>query len=203
MGFIGVMLNVYFASVLGVTVLGKLEQPSTFAAVLRRNNILPSWGIDPVCRYFPWLELAVAGWLITGIAPVLASCTVNALFAGFLIVKVKMLLTRNTADCGCFGVAYAERVDKASIGTSVMFACLALAQLFLATQVSPVGLAWRIAVVTAFICGEGWLGYHTWQRYRENSRCQIWGPCTSPKDLTMPRRWTAAGHGLSTEKHRG
>lgn len=178
-------LALYFAAILGVSALAKLEQPATFAATLRRNNILPEWSINGVCRFFPLVEISAAVLLVAGIIPLLSALLIVVLFVGFLVVKAWMVVTRRVSDCGCFGVAYSERVDGASVATAAALVGLAVAHLWLTIRFTPVGWPWHVAATVFFVAAEGWLGWRAWQRYKLNSQCRIWGTPTGPHPLAI------------------
>ena len=80
-------LELYFAAMLGVSGLAKVGQPAMFADTLRRHKILPSWSIKAVSTIVPWLEIAVAVLLITGLVPILTGLLVLFLFTSFLIME--------------------------------------------------------------------------------------------------------------------
>ncbi len=44
------LLELYFAAMLGVCGLAKIENPTYFASTLRRHGILPQWSITGVSR---------------------------------------------------------------------------------------------------------------------------------------------------------
>ncbi len=60
------VLLLYFAAVLDVSGLAKIEDPQQFAAIMRRHRLLPAWSIGMVARVFPWAEVLLASMLLTG-----------------------------------------------------------------------------------------------------------------------------------------
>ncbi len=191
MQYVALVLSMYFAANLGIAAIAKIEQPNTFATVLRRNDVLPEWGVRGVCRYFPWLEITMAVLLVTGTVPVMTAVLTVCLFATFLIVKGRMLVTHRVSDCGCFGAASTQPLNKAGLATSSLFLMLTLVYLWLVLKVGIVPWQWRTGASVVFATIEGGLGWLAWKRYKWNSRCRIWanaGGCTSTSQprLTLP-----------------
>lgn len=165
-------IELYLAAMLGVSGLAKVEQPGHFAATLRRHRILPAWSIPAVSRVLPWLELAVACSLVAGVVLRPAAVLVLVLFASFLVVEVVLVVTKRATDCGCYGVAYPQKVDRASIMVSAVFVTLAAFHLWAVTGVAPVSADWRlpgIAIFGAAVC---------WALWRMASRRRL-GRCMS------------------------
>jgi uncharacterized membrane protein YphA (DoxX/SURF4 family) len=90
-------VQVYLATVLGVSGLAKVVNPEQFAATLRRQRVLPAWGIKTTSRVVPWLEIALAVLLILGIYAVPVSISVFAVFVCFLVIETVLLTTGSTA----------------------------------------------------------------------------------------------------------
>lgn len=80
-------LTCYFAVVLGVAGLAKLDQPDVFANSLRQYRLLPYWSLNPISRVVPWVELAASVALITGMVARATTLFVCALFAVFFALK--------------------------------------------------------------------------------------------------------------------
>ncbi len=137
-------LTFYFAAVLGVSGLGKLEQPKEFGFVLRQYRLFPSWSIGGVSHLFPWAEMMIAAALITGIARMLVAFVVLALFVSFFIMRA-LLMKRAGSECGCYGAAYKEQIDGASLSTATLFVGLAIVYTLLGSRYyrngKPVGVS--------------------------------------------------------------
>jgi len=136
-------LDFYFAALLGVSGIAKLEHPEQFAATLRRHRLLPPWSVGGISRFFPWAEIAVASALIMGFAPVLTSSMVLIFFVAFLIVDSMLLATKRADECGCYGMAYTQKVDPASVTTSGLLLSIAAVHLWLTFQVTRADWEWR------------------------------------------------------------
>lgn len=150
-------LELYFAAILGVSGLAKLDNPEQFAAILRRHHILPTWSIARFSKLFPWLEVILAIWLVMGIKPLLSAGLIFILFAGFLIVETVLVVTKRASECGCYGIVYRQKVDGASIATAVILCLLALMHWFAIAKTAPVSLVWRLPVIVIFSGMSGWL----------------------------------------------
>ncbi len=70
MQFLTLALDCYLAAVLGIAGFAKLDAPAPFAATLRQQHLLPSWSVGTIGRLFPWLEITLAGALLSGIAAI-------------------------------------------------------------------------------------------------------------------------------------
>ncbi len=58
MGVVHFLLNIYFAAVLGIAGLAKLDDPNFFISVLHYQHIFPKWSIPILGKVFPWIEIA-------------------------------------------------------------------------------------------------------------------------------------------------
>ena len=157
-------IELYFAIMLGVSGIAKIAEPYDFAATLRRHRILPAWSVTPFSRVFPWLEVAIAGAVLTGAAAVATAALVLALFSAFLIVEVILVVTRRATDCGCYGVAYRQKVDGASILVSTILILLASVHLWLTTWVAPISQPWRILALIVLGGAGCWLLWRVKQK---------------------------------------
>lgn len=171
MNLITFILELYFAAMLGVSGLAKAEQPERFADTLTRHRILPRWSVYPVSRLFPWAEVALAGLLVVGLAPLAAAIATLTLFAIFGVIETVLVLTKRATECGCYGVAYPQRVDHASIATSAILTMLAITHLWLTGHVAPVSWYWRLGGSILFLAAGAWLGWRILTRQR-SWRCR-------------------------------
>lgn len=172
MRFLTFALDCYFAAVLGIAGLAKLDDPAPFAALLRRQRLLPVWSVDTISRLIPLLEIAVAGALLSGIAAVVIATLTLLVFAGFLVIQMLLLATKRGGDCGCYGTASPHRVEGASVGTGALLACLAGVHLWLVDRATAVGWPCRLVAGVCFAGMMGWLGWHIRQRRVASCRIQ-------------------------------
>lgn len=112
----------------------------------------------------------MATWLITGVADTAAILMTLLLFAVFGTIETILVATRRATECGCYGVAFPQKVDRASIATSVIFVLLAAMDLWLTGRSTPLVWYWRLGCTTLFAAGVGWLVWRlsarrrSWQR---------------------------------------
>ncbi|HZU66882.1 MAG TPA: MauE/DoxX family redox-associated membrane protein [Ktedonobacteraceae bacterium] len=157
MSLISFALELYFAAMLGVSGLTKIDDLSNFEEILSRQHIIPSWSIKSVARILPWLEIVIAFFLVTGFAKVINAIIVVILFGSFLSTKIILLITGRAKDCGCYGNAKIEEISGSSIVVSVILILCTLIHLGLIIWVPSVNWMWRSIGITLFIVGEGFL----------------------------------------------
>lgn len=119
------LIELYFAALLGVSGLAKLDAPEHFEATLRLHRLWPAQAIRPLSRIFPWVEVLIAIALIFGFAPALTAMLTTLLFGIFLGVETILVVSRRATECACYGVAYRQKVDGASLVVSVILVTLA------------------------------------------------------------------------------
>lgn len=157
-------LDCYFAAVIGVSGLAKVDNSTLFAMTLRRQRLLPRWSITSVSRIFPWVEIILAGALIIGVLPALTAAFVLVLFSTFFVVEIIILVSRRETNCGCYGGAYTYKVDKASATTSVAFMVLAALNVWASSTTVPLAWPWRLPAATLFSIAGVWLLQHVMRR---------------------------------------
>lgn len=172
MQFLTLTLDCYFAAMLGIAGLAKMDDPAPFAALLRRQRLLPAWSVGTISRLFPWLEIAIAGALLSGIAAIVVAALTLLVFAGFLLVQMFLLATKHGGDCGCYGAASPHRVERAGVGTAALLACLAVVHLWLVNRATAVGWPCRLVAGVCFAGIMVWLGWHIRQRRVASCRSQ-------------------------------
>lgn len=159
-------LDLYFAAILGISGLAKAADPSSFAITLRRQRILPIRSIATASNVFPWVEVVVAVALLLGVVPVLTAALTLALFVGFLIVDVILLITKRVTDCGCYGSARKQTVGSASVMTASVLVALAALHVWTGIHEGTVGWLWRLPALIIFWAVGCWLGHRVMIRRR-------------------------------------
>ena len=172
MQFLTLTLDCYFAAVLGIAGLAKMDDPAPFAATLRRQRLLPAWSISAISRLFPWIEIVIAGALLSGIAALVVAALTLLIFASFLVVQTLLLATKHGGDCGCYGAASPHRVEEASVGTAALLACLAGVHLWFVDRATALGWPFRLVAGVCFAGIMGWLGWNIRQRRVASCRTQ-------------------------------
>ncbi len=152
-------LDLYFAAILSVSGLAKVEHPALFAATLRKQHLLPAQSVAGASYVVPWAELVLAVMLVLGLVPAVTSGLVLGLFCSFLIVDVVLLTTKRSVDCGCYGNAHARKADSASVVTATVLVCLAALHAWTGIMVTPMIGALRPIAGVFLLGGEGWLGW--------------------------------------------
>ncbi len=161
-------LDLYFATVLGVSGLAKIDDPVHFALTLRQQRLLPEWSITGISYSLPWAEFLLAAALVLGVAPLLTGTLVLALFGVFLAVEVIVLSTGRTTSCGCFGRTHNRPVDAASVIVSVVLVLFAVFHLWAVyvSASSAIQWTWRIPAILLFSAGVAWLLGHVIRRHQ-------------------------------------
>lgn len=149
-GYISFLLNLYFAAMLGIAGLAKLDSPESFAITLRQQRILPIWSVSAISRLLPYVEVVLACMLVVGIVPTFTAATVLLLFISFLGVKLLLALTNPGASCGCSGATQSQVVDNASLLVSCVLIALAVLQLWTTIWVVPISWTWRLLGILVF-----------------------------------------------------
>jgi hypothetical protein len=170
MRFLTFAFDCYFAAVLGIAGIAKLDDPAPFAATLRRSRLLPAWSIGTIGSLLPWCEIFLAAALVIGVAPVLVAALIVLLFAGFLASQSLLLLTASEGSCDCYGAASAHRVEGASVATTAMLFVLAALHLWLVIEAAAIAWDWHLAAGVLYAVAGSRLGWRTWQR-RQSARC--------------------------------
>lgn len=168
MGFAAYSLQCYFALMLGISGLAKAEQPRRFAMTLYRHGILPRRSVRVVSRLFPWAEIGLACLLVSGVASLAAVAATLLLFVVFGSIETFLVTTKRATECGCYGVAFPQRVDRVSVATSAVLVLLAASALWLTAQAAPVSWHWRLGGSVVFCAGAALLGW------RILVRCRSW-----------------------------
>lgn len=144
MGVIVFALDFYFAAMLSISGLSKVNDSEYFATTLRQQHIVPVWSVGIATKILPWIEILVAILLVTGAIAMITAVIVLVLFIFFLGLKVFLLRTGWAEDCGCYGNAKSQKIDVVSITVSFILTLLAIMYLWLATHTAPVSWIWRL-----------------------------------------------------------
>jgi uncharacterized membrane protein YphA (DoxX/SURF4 family) len=98
------VLRLGLGGIFGYAAWTKLRQPwMLFAMSVDAYHVLPQWGSVAVARTLPWLELALAVLLVTGLFKRVAMTAASALLAVFFTLMVRSYVRGEGIDCGCFG----------------------------------------------------------------------------------------------------
>jgi uncharacterized membrane protein YphA (DoxX/SURF4 family) len=189
MPFLTFALDCYFAAMLGIAGLAKLDNPAPLAATLRRQRLLPAWSVGGIRRFLPWCEILLAATLVIGVAPVPVAALVLLLCAGFLAAQALLLWTKSDGTCGCYGAASAHPVEGVSVAIASLLLFLAGIHLWLAIEAAAIAGQWRLAAEVLCAVAGSWLGWRTWQR-RRAARCPL------RPALLHPQAWIRSRSGV-------
>lgn len=167
------LLALYFAAMLGVAGLAKIERPNLFALLLYQQHILPTWCVRAVSRVLPWYEIILAVALVAGVAPLLVAALMLLLFVTFVVAQVLLLLRHRDVACGCYGAMAIERARPASMASAVLLACLTAAYVWLVSHIPAIDWHWRIAATALFAGFAGWIGWRIRQRRTCRLACRL------------------------------
>jgi uncharacterized membrane protein YphA (DoxX/SURF4 family) len=95
--------RLYLAGIFVFACWPKISDPSLFALQVAAYEILPIWGVGIVATVLPWLELAAALLLATGIAVRWAAAAAAAMLGAYAIAGAAALARGLDLSCGCFG----------------------------------------------------------------------------------------------------
>ena len=151
MGLLAFALELYFAATLWVSGLAKIDNPKYFLMVLAQQRILPKRSHTFTTRTLPWMEIIFALLLVTGIFKQITAILLLLLFIVFLGLKIFLLATGRTKDCGCYGSAKPQEVNGASITVSFIIVLFAVVHLWLVTNTISVVWIWRLTIGSLFI----------------------------------------------------
>ena len=167
------VLALYFAAMLGVAGLAKIERPDLFALLLHQQHILPAWCVRAVSRVLPWYEMILAATLVAGIAPLLVALLTLLLFVAFLMAQTFLLLLHRGTPCGCYGAMTTERAAPASVASAVLLAGLATAYVWLVGNIPAIDWHGRIAAWVLCASVAGWIGWRVRERRTRSLACHI------------------------------
>lgn len=142
-------IRAYFALVLFVSGVAKLRAPRAFEETLSKHGVVPSLLRPFTARAFPAFEVSLAVALISNLGVGFVDAVVAATFLTFVALESYLIVTHKATECGCFGVAFRQRVEGTSVATSGLqfVLAMAVAWLLLAGRNSPLPAA------TALIAG--------------------------------------------------
>ena len=142
------------AAVFGMAAVSKMRARARFVAVLR--NLVPWRLAGPASILIPGVELLLAGFLLSGLAPQKAIVAAIALLFAFTLVLLDMR-RRGVKGCACFG----ESADKATAFSGIVRnLALIAAAIFALCATGPVSftdpdfssLLGRITIVLGAFC---------------------------------------------------
>jgi uncharacterized membrane protein YphA (DoxX/SURF4 family) len=120
------LAQIAVGGVLAWAALAKLGDPGGLADDVRRFQLLPEHAANLVAIVLPWVELAAAAALLTGLRARGGAVLAVALLATFTVAVGAAIARGLDFRCGCFGTADATRVGWAKLGENLGWLALAL-----------------------------------------------------------------------------
>lgn len=129
---IDLFLQMLLALVFGGAAISKLQNADEFHGVVRNFRLVPE-PLDGVVAFaLPWLELAIAASLLTGIATHVAAAAAGLLLVVFAVaIAINIFRGRTEIDCGCFRQGMRQRLSWALVARN---AALCAGAVWLAAQ---------------------------------------------------------------------
>ena len=169
MGIFHFLIDIYFAAVLGVAGLAKLDDPHFFTSILHHQGILPKWSIGIIGKIFPWLEIVLPVLLLitTNIYKIAITIfTLILLIFFFIFNTVVYSKKRAESGCGCFGKYVRQRDFGTVVTTSFIQLILGMLLVVLSLWTYPFSRGYYLISSVLYIAVFSWLAWRTWQRHR-------------------------------------
>lgn len=123
---LSLLLRWSLGGILFVAGVGKLSDRAGFVQAVVRYQILPM----PLARLYaqslPYVEVALALFLIAGLGTRIAALGAILLFVSFAIAIGVNLVRGKDLECHCFGKSHSEKIGLATLMRSILLALLAV-----------------------------------------------------------------------------
>jgi hypothetical protein len=182
-------LSLYFALVLGIAGIAKIDTPQIFATFLRSRFANDAWGTQALVRFAPWIELVLA--LVLLLVPenfrLPVTLVLSCLFLSFCVLHSGIFFTKpqKGRDCGCYGKAIKFEHFKTDAQVVLVQFLLTLVLVGLTLWVSPLLGAYFLVASALFLGLCGWLLFRTRQRYQNVADLMPVGGKT-PQNFNVP-----------------
>jgi uncharacterized membrane protein YphA (DoxX/SURF4 family) len=163
------VLDLYFAAVLGVAGIAKVNNFSSFIHTLRDQYKMPDIHSEIIGRLFPWIEIFLAISLLTPILiyRFMIVCSVLLIFTLFLISKFLLLRGNHfKSECGCYGEITQNQNAFQNLITLIIQTALIILLGFITPFTSPLPWQYYLAVSVLLIGFYSWLLWKVWIRQR-------------------------------------
>ncbi|MBI3468104.1 MAG: hypothetical protein HY000_34290 [Planctomycetes bacterium] len=126
--FASFLVEQLVGSVFLLASLSKLLDQSDAVESVERYGLLPTRFAHLLGRFLPWLELAIAFSLLTGVSGRCGAITAIAMLVAFSVAQTLVLLRGQEVPCGCFGTVSSRSVGSGNVLTNlVLVVCSVLA----------------------------------------------------------------------------
>lgn len=113
--YLALAARLLLAGIFAVSAAGKFMQPDAFLRAVAGYEVLPEFALAPFAALFPWLELAVAVLLGSGLFLRQAATVAGALLLVFIALMGTAFLQGKAVDCGCFVGILQETVGPTTL----------------------------------------------------------------------------------------
>ncbi len=163
------LLRLYFALLLGVSGLAKIDRPLVERdGISLRMRLVGLFFSSITGRVLGAFEIVLAFLLALGIRTELVTVVNAALFGLFLLFKLFLMFTRQGSRCGCFGTHELIAIDLSSVIASTLILGLAVILAALARWSSSNALNWIVTII--FLPTFGWIVFKSLWRHRLENR---------------------------------
>ncbi len=176
MSIIHFILDVYFAAVLGVAGLAKLDRSRFFHSTLHYRYHLPDWSAKIIGRTFPYVEifLSITLLIATNTLKSVVTIAILALFSIFFVMHTREHISRKASDdCGCYGKALRRSGIQTNIITLFIQLSLAACLVFLTLFFAPLAYSYYLVGTVLFIGLYSLLGWNLWKRHHFAKRARL------------------------------
>lgn len=163
------VLDLYFAAVLGVAGIAKVNNLSSFIHTLRDQYKMPDLHSEIIGRLFPWIEIFLA---VSFLMPILIYrfmivCSVLLIFILFLISKF-LLIKGNSfkSECGCYGEITQKQNAFQNLITLIVQIAFIILLVYVTLFTSPPPWQYYFAGFVLLIGFYSWLLWKVWARQR-------------------------------------
>ncbi len=165
-------LNCYFAAVLGIAGVAKIDSPRFFASSLRTIYKFSPRTSFWLSRVFPWVEIILALMLLMPIHifQVNVAFINSMLFGIFFLFHLRTYFNHPAEDCGCYGKSLRKMGITTNIISSAIQWILSVMLLLLAIWSNTIVLFTYYVGLILFGGGFIWLLWRTRQRQKQKQR---------------------------------
>src|ERR1700734_3267500 len=111
-------------------------QPYAFVFSAAQYEILPLSIVGPVMLLLPYVQIALAICMITGVAERFVLCSAEMLFVAFAVAQSIVIFRGTETSCGCFGLQ-SEPVGPRTLAVPIVCGCLCLAIAWFQHRATP------------------------------------------------------------------
>ncbi|MBE3561501.1 MAG: hypothetical protein IMW89_20115 [Ktedonobacteraceae bacterium] len=148
------LLELYFAAQLSIAGIAKIDHPQQFQDTILVSGNFPAWSVQWLRRIFPWFEIILACFLVSGVAEQFAAVLTLVLFTIFLFFKLSLRKQWRPINCGCYGNTLQEPPDTSSIGVATILVLLAGVLLSLVLYTPSAEWEWHLSTLALLVAAD-------------------------------------------------